>query len=117
LCDNCRYSFNYSRKELNKIIPKSERYFSSNNIYLYRSKGCEACNYSGYKGRTAIFELIFITPELQELILSNPSSQEIWKLANKQGARTLFQDGLDKVKTGLTSLEELLRVASPSEYL
>lgn len=116
ICDNCRYSVNYSRKELDKMIPNSTKYFNRNNMYLYRSKGCEACNHSGYKGRIAIFEIIFITPEMQNLILQHPSAQEIWKLAKKQGARSLFDDGLDKVKSGVTSLEELLRIASPSEY-
>ena len=50
---------------------------------------------------------------MQDLILKNPSNQEVWQLAQKEGARSLFDDGIDKVKNGITTLEELLRVAQP----
>jgi len=50
---------------------------------------------------------------MKDLILKNPSTREIWKLAKTQGAKSLFEDGIDKVKTGITTMEELLRVASP----
>ena len=64
-------------------------------------------------GRIGVFEIIQITQEMEDLILKNPSSGEIWDLAKKQGARSLFDDGIEKVKNGITSLEELLRVAEP----
>ena len=50
---------------------------------------------------------------MKELILTNPSTQRIWELATKEGAQTLFEDGLIKVKQGETTIEELLRVAAP----
>jgi type IV pilus assembly protein PilB len=50
---------------------------------------------------------------MQDLILNNPTTKQIWQLAREQGAHTLFEDGLEKIKTGITALEELLRVASP----
>ncbi|MCA9387433.1 MAG: type II secretion system protein GspE, partial [Candidatus Andersenbacteria bacterium] len=77
---------------------------------LYAGKGCAVCNSTGYNGRTAVFEFIRVTPELQDLILKRPSSREIWELAAKQGLRTMFEDGLEKVRLGTTTLEELLRV-------
>ena len=52
---------------------------------------------------------------MKELILKNPSTQEIWSLARKQGSISLFEDGIEKVKNGITTLEELLRVAQPPE--
>ena len=52
-----------------------------------------------------------ITPELQELILKNPSTQQIQKLSRSQGTKSLFEDGIDKVKQGITTLEEVLRIA------
>ncbi len=93
ICEKCRYSYLEGEQT------------------LYKGKGCETCNYTGYKGRIAIFEFIQITPELQDIILNNPSSKQIWEIARKQGSRTLYEDGMEKVKSGITSLEELGRVA------
>lgn len=62
-------------------------------------------------GRVAVFEMIGITPEMQALILDRPSTQQIWDLAKTQGSRSFFADGLDKVKNGTISMEELLRIA------
>jgi len=115
LCESCRYSKSFSREEMKKLFPEAVDYFPERTVTLYQSKGCESCSNTGYRGRTAIFELIDITPELRELILKNPSSREIWELAKKQGRNSLFEDGLQKVRNGLTTVEELFRVASPPE--
>ena len=69
------------------------------------------CGGTGYKGRIALFECIQVTPEMQDLILTRPSTQEIWRLACEQGVVSLFEDGIEKVKNGITTLEELKRVA------
>jgi type II secretory ATPase GspE/PulE/Tfp pilus assembly ATPase PilB-like protein len=82
-------------------------------VNLYSGKGCNACNNTGYKGRTALFELIKVTPDLKELILKNPSTNQIWKVAYKNGSTPLFEDGIEKVKNGIITLQELLRVAKP----
>jgi type II secretory ATPase GspE/PulE/Tfp pilus assembly ATPase PilB-like protein len=58
--------------------------------------------------------MIEITKEMKELILKNPSSAQIWELARKQGARSMFEDGIKKVKEGKTTLEEVRRVAHHS---
>ena len=85
---------------------------------LYEGKGCEECNNTGYIGRTGIFEFIKITPEIQNLILTNPASGQVWTEARKSGTQNLFEDGIDKVKNGITTIDELLRVAEPSrDYL
>ncbi|MFA5047429.1 MAG: ATPase, T2SS/T4P/T4SS family [Patescibacteria group bacterium] len=115
ICDGCRVSRTYTQKEVAKSMPRYQKYFKGSSVTLYQGKGCPVCNGSGYHGRTAIFELISVTPELQDLILHRPSTKEIWDLAKKQGSHTLFEDGIDKVKTGLTTLEEVLRVASPPD--
>lgn len=94
ICENCRYSYTEKKQT------------------LYRGKGCNVCNNTGYKGRIAIFEFIQITAQLQDLILKNPSSKEIWEIAGRQGSKTLFEDGMEKVKSGVTTLEEVRRVAS-----
>lgn len=77
----------------------------------YIGKGCVSCGNTGYKGRTALFEYIEITPELEELILKRPTAQQIWTAAQKQGSTSLFEDGMEKVKNGITTLSELMRVA------
>jgi type II secretory ATPase GspE/PulE/Tfp pilus assembly ATPase PilB-like protein len=61
--------------------------------------------------------VIKITPTLQELIVKRPSAQEIWALARKEGAKSVFEDGLEKVKNGLTSIEELVRIAPPPDNI
>jgi type II secretory ATPase GspE/PulE/Tfp pilus assembly ATPase PilB-like protein len=114
ICASCRYSYDISRKELKKSLSTPEKYFKENELTLYRGKGCMVCNGTGYKGRIGLFELIYVTPEIQDAILKNPSSSEIKIIAAEQGAHTFFEDGIDKVTNGLISLEELLRVAPPA---
>jgi type II secretory ATPase GspE/PulE/Tfp pilus assembly ATPase PilB-like protein len=116
ICSSCRYSYGTSRKDLKKLISNPEEYFKDNELTLYRGKGCMVCNGTGYKGRIGLFELIYITPEIQDAILRNPSSSEIKTIAAEQGAHTFFEDGIDKVNNGLISLEELLRVAPPAVH-
>ncbi|MFZ4631714.1 MAG: GspE/PulE family protein [Patescibacteria group bacterium] len=113
ICESCRYSINVKTSSLEKTLPQAKKYFGKENVTLYKGKGCPNCSGTGYKGRIGIFEFISINPELQELILKNPSSQQIWEVAKRNGAISLFEDGLEKVKNGLTTLDELLRVANP----
>lgn len=114
ICDNCRISKKKKLSEIEKVFPAAKAYFDKEET-LYEGKGCESCNGSGFKGRTAIFEYIVITPEMENLILTHPSTQEIWELARKQGSHSLFEDGIEKVKQGVTTIEELLRVAAPPQ--
>jgi len=115
ICDDCRFSYSEKFINIEKLIPDAKRYFGDKKeVTLYKGKGCSACGNVGYKGRTAIFEVISISPEMENLILQNPSNQQVWELAKKQGVRSFFEDGIDRVKGGVTSLEELLRVAEPA---
>jgi type IV pilus assembly protein PilB len=76
---------------------------------VYQATGCRACQGTGYRGRTGIFELIADSPALAECIYRHASAEEIQK---RCGGRTLFEHGLQKVRQGITSLEELLSKAS-----
>ncbi len=114
ICPNCRFSKEVSIEELEKMIPNPKQFFKDKKVNLYEGKGCDACGNTGYTGRQAIFEFIEITSEMEDLILKNPSTQQIWELAKTQGAHTLFEDGMEKVKNGVTTLKELLRVANPN---
>lgn len=73
-------------------------------------KRCQNCRQTGYKGRTGIFEFLLLDDEIRALILRHASSGEIMKLARSKGMRTLREDGMEKVRQGLTSKEEVMRV-------
>lgn len=113
ICRACTKSYVVSINDIKNKIPNAEVYFKQPQVTLYYGEGCEACNYSGYKGRVALYEILVISPLIKELIVKNPSSKLIWEQARKEGARTLFEDGIMKVKNGRSTLEELMRVAEP----
>jgi len=113
ICQACKMSQSYSKEYLHQILPNLENHFTDDSTTLYKGKGCPVCKGTGYKGRTAIFEFIQISQAMKELIMQNPPVDQIRQLAKKTGTRTIFEDGLEKVKNGATTLEELLRVASP----
>ncbi|MBN1331416.1 Flp pilus assembly complex ATPase component TadA [Candidatus Dojkabacteria bacterium] len=110
ICNKCKTSYEMSATEV-----KNHPGLGKGKMTLYKGTGCSACNNSGYLGRTAIFEIIEVNKEMKDLILTNPSSQEVWELAKKQGSKSLYEDGIEKIKAGITTIEELSRVASPSE--
>ena len=72
--------------------------------------GCRECQGTGYRGRAGIYELVDVTPEMQELILASATSERMRALATAQGGRTLREDGMLKARAGLTSVEEVIRV-------
>jgi len=79
-------------------------------IKCYKGKGCPVCNGSGYKGRVALYEVMPVRDELKQLILEGASTDELKKTAIRLGTKTLRMSGLTKVKEGITSIEEVLRV-------
>lgn len=116
ICDHCKVSLAATKANLEQVSkPAAALLFagSKTGLNLYKGKGCEACGNTGYHGRTAIFEMIAVTPALKALILKNPATTEIWQLARQEGAHNLFEDGIEKVKQGVTTIDELLRVAQP----
>jgi len=76
--------------------------------FYYQGKGCEACRFTGYNGRTAIYEILLINDAIRELILRKGSSNEIKNEAMRLGMRTLYHDGLRKVALGLTTPGEIM---------
>jgi len=79
-------------------------------IKIYQGKGCENCKFIGYKGRSAIYEIFMVTEEIQELILNKSSAAQIKKKAQGLGFKTLLNSGIERVKQGLTTPEEVLRI-------
>jgi type IV pilus assembly protein PilB len=117
ICPVCKVSDTVKIKDLkDKHGHDLSDYFDNKTVTVFKGKGCQACDHTGYDGRTAIFEFIEITSELTELILNNPSTSDIWKVARKQGAKSMFEDGLEKVKSGVTTIDEVLRVTEPPKY-
>jgi type IV pilus assembly protein PilB len=94
--------------EVAKQLPKS-------NFTVYRPakdpSGCKECNGKAFSGRIAIFEVLEMTDQLEQIILTNLSEAEIRKEAKRQGMITMFQDGILKVLQGIVSMDELLQVA------
>ncbi|MGZ8938242.1 MAG: GspE/PulE family protein, partial [Limisphaerales bacterium] len=79
---------------------------------LYRGRGCERCKNTGYSGRTAIIEVMTITDELRKMVIERKSAMEIGKMAVAQGMRTLRMVALDKVREGVSTLEQVLLLTS-----
>jgi len=79
------------------------------NVPIYKGEGCKTCNGTGYKGRVGLYEVMEITEEVQELILVGASAREIRKKAIEEGMLSLRQSGLIKIKSGVTTLDEVLR--------
>jgi type IV pilus assembly protein PilB len=82
---------------------------------LWMGAGCEKCQYTGYSGRLAVFELLVMTPTLREIVASAASTQTLRNAAEEEGLGTMTADATSKVLQGLTTLEEILRVAPPEE--
>lgn len=81
---------------------------------FYKGEGCKECNFKGYAGRIGIYEVIAINEGLRSLITSKATSDELQKKALGDGMITMLQDGLDKVASGLTTIEEVLRAVRES---
>lgn len=107
ICDNCRKEFKPD-KEILKELGVSRMDLSK--IKLHEGKGCESCRFTGYKGRTAIYEILVMSEPIRELVLKRSSSDQIKKKALGLGMRTLRQDGWEKIKAGITTPGEVMRV-------
>jgi type IV pilus assembly protein PilB len=80
-----------------------------------RGKGCNSCQKTGFRGRVGIYEMLIVNSKVREMIFANAPAQDIRKYCMSQGMKTLYQDGLDKVKKGFTTFEEVYRVAKRTE--
>lgn len=78
--------------------------------HLFRGRKCEKCGFTGYYGRSGIYELLLIDDDIRKLILKKADSNQIREMARRHGMKTLLEDGANKVKMGVTTLSEVLRV-------
>lgn len=123
VCKKCSTLSKPTEKELNQIkkglkeLPEEIKLPDLNKIEIARvnEKGCEACNFTGYKGRQGLFEAFLVDSEMEKFILTNPPVSSIRDLAIKKGMVTMYQSGLIDVVLGNTTIEEVMRVVEEDE--
>jgi type IV pilus assembly protein PilB len=107
ICRDCRQE--------EELTTREQTIFSRRGIEVskvYRGKGCPTCNLTGYRGRLAVHEVFVVDEEVKKMIMNEQSSNAVKEYALNQGMKFLIDDGLEKVKQGLTTTEEVLRVAT-----
>jgi type IV pilus assembly protein PilB len=110
LCTHCCEMYTPSTDEMIKARVSPDVAAAADGVIFYRKKGCPRCGQTGYKGRIGIYQLLVMSENLESLAASKASREELERAAIEEGMRTLWDDGLAKVASGLTSLEELARV-------
>lgn len=122
ICEKCKVSYASSKKEFENLCQANKIDFSvleknglvkldaQGNLTLYKGEGCERCGSTGFEGRTCIAEVINVSEVIRRAILENATPEEILNKAREEGTRMMFEDGLEKVLAGNTTLEEVLRV-------
>jgi len=108
ICPHCRQAYSPTKDEYNLL---SKLHFEQKPDCLYRGSGCENCSGTGFKGRTAIHEVMAVDTELRNLIKNAVNTTELKAKAISQGMTPLIHDGIEKCKMGLTTLDEVVRVA------
>ncbi|MDR7489743.1 MAG: GspE/PulE family protein, partial [Armatimonadota bacterium] len=105
ICSDCKTGYSPPPDALKRLgLDTAE------GVTLYRGAGCEACRHTGYKGRIGVFELLVVTDSLRELIVRRAPAAELKAQAVREGMRTLRDDGLEKVLSGVSTIDEILRV-------
>jgi type IV pilus assembly protein PilB len=113
ICDRCKYSQMLSHEDMTKDLPEwiVKKHFSvKKQTRAYRGKGCPVCHLTGYQGRIGVFEVLEISDAIRELISAKADADVINKKAIEEGMQTMLEDGIEKVRKGFTTLEEVLRV-------
>jgi len=119
LCDSCKKEKKPPEKikdlilkEIAELPPDIQRDFKiPKTLKIWEAQGCKECGNSGFTGRIGLFEVLSMTEQLSEIILKEPSETKIFQEAKRQGMITMKQDGILKVLSGVTTIEEVLRVA------
>ena len=111
ICDECRTKEPADHALQQKLAPHLS---PSEHPVFWKGAGCEACQFTGYTGRMGIFEMFRVTPATSRLITDGVSDESLKTAAHGDGYRALFEDGLHKAASGLTTIAELLRVAPPA---
>ncbi|WP_394553008.1 GspE/PulE family protein [Agromyces sp. MMS24-JH15] len=108
LCDRCKEETTLTREEVEALGFSLEAWMSPK---VHRAVGCTVCSGTGYRGRVALHEVMPVDEEIERLAVARASASEIAQAARAAGMRSLREDGWDKVRAGVTSVDEVLRVA------
>jgi len=107
VCPHCQEPHSVSDKVLERLgVTRGHK----NDFKLLRGKGCPYCNYTGYWGRTAVYQFFEITPQVKRLIFEGANMDILRKEATRQGMRTLRESAVEKLRQGITTVEEVLSV-------
>lgn len=109
----CRVSEEVPREKVASALPEPmiAKIFGFNPIIrMYRGKGCDKCHFSKYEGRMGIYEVMVIDDEIKQAIIAKQDASMIRRIAVKNGMKIMLEDGLEKVRSGATTIEEILRV-------
>ena len=124
LCSHCKEKYQPEKKLKEQVLeafsilsPKSEIKIPKDVSFLWRAKGCEKCHWLGYSGQIGIFEILPLSSRLAKEIVKGKISDDIRRTAIDEGMVPLFHDGLLKAIEGITSLEEVTRVAGDIDYI
>ncbi|MSU26643.1 MAG: hypothetical protein EXS27_01860 [Pedosphaera sp.] len=109
ICPACKEPVNYPAKIFEQL-DLDPKFFAG--AQLYKGNGCERCKNSGYAGRCAIIEVMTVTDEIRKLVIARSSAAEIAKVAVSQGMKNLRVAALDKVREGISTLEQVLVLTS-----
>jgi type IV pilus assembly protein PilB len=113
ICPKCRARYTPPQSVLEEVGLTEEQI---KNATFMRGKGCNSCQKTGFRGRIGIYELMMVDSQVRQMIFDNQSTTEIRKYAITDGGMsTLFRDGVDKVLSGITTFEEVYRVAKRTE--
>jgi type IV pilus assembly protein PilB len=110
LCTHCCEMYMATQQEMLDARFTAEQAAAADGVGLYRKRGCPRCNQTGYKGRVGIYQLMIMSEDLSRLASQHASREDIERAALEAGMKMLWDDGLAKVTSGLTSFEELARV-------
>ena len=109
VCPNCKVPATLSPETIGRLAP----YFDVSKATFWKGGGCEECHQTGYKGRVGIFEILIMSPALKQALAGHFDPALIEDIARNEGYRTMFEDGLEKARQGLTTIDELFRVSLP----
>ncbi|MDD5246099.1 MAG: ATPase, T2SS/T4P/T4SS family [Candidatus Omnitrophica bacterium] len=113
ICPKCKVPVKSPEEIISRI--KGDIKVDQAKIEIFEGKGCEECRFTGYRGRTGIYEVMPVSEPIREMIVARASSQQIKQKAIAEGMRTLRQDGLQKVIQGVTTYTEVVRVTQQEE--
>ncbi|MCP3898141.1 MAG: Flp pilus assembly complex ATPase component, partial [Desulfobacteraceae bacterium] len=107
ICDNCKTSYTLTPDDLQRLEYKPA---DIGRYQFFSGKGCSSCRYTGYKGRVAVFEMLFVNEHVRDAILNKQTSYDIRRISiETSGLLTLLEDAIHKACTGITTIEEIFR--------